>query len=328
MQDSFIPGAAQPAPLLSDFAEEAAAPAENFVGNLIMPDTPVDSFLGISAVHANETLDVDYDDTIGDRTDYPEIIFAEGETSWELGMHGRKAIIGAVAIMKARQAAQMARGGGGTSDPIFDLERNATDTIVKQLTRRNELLRMREILNEDNYPDANVFDPIEIDTTTELRETLIAGAKLVESAGFGPATMIVFGGTAIEGAEKNENVLALLGDDQEKVLTTSLFLNLMRLPEGQASVQFSSALYKNKAGEIVPMMDRYIWIGRAGSTRGVSFGRNYIHPNPENGKTWYVNRLLVGNQENRHIGARGFYRPNPEHTELGVLIPVTLSTDA
>jgi hypothetical protein len=43
----------------------------------------------------------------------------------------------------------------------------------------------------------------------------------------------------------------------------------------------------------------------------------------QNGQRIYVNRLVVGNQENRHIGLLNFYRPVPEDFSQGVLIPVT-----
>lgn len=324
----FIPGAQVPAPELMRYAQTAAIPPENFVGNLVFPDAQVDSFMGIAPIIGNEALEAWDDDTVGNKTDFNEVQISQGDTSWELGMHGRKAIIGVVAIMKAKMAAQMARGAGNaTADPVFDLESRVTNVLVAQNARHNELLKIGQLINEDNYDDANVFDSIEIETTTELIPYLLAASEQVEAAGRGPANAIIFGKGAASGARKNENLMALLPEDAIQFITPELFTTLLQLPVGQAQVLFATAMYRKRAGDApVAMMDDFIWVGRipqAGNPDGNVFGRNYWHPCEQNGQRLYVNRLLVGNAENRHIGVLNFYRPAVEDANLGVLIPIT-----
>lgn len=332
----YLPGAAAPAPMLSRFAQTAAVPPENFVGNLVFPDAQVDSFYGLAPIIGNSDMEAWDDDTVGNKTDFNEIVLSEGEYEWELGAHARKAIIGVQQIMKAQHARQMARGGGNTTaDPVFDLEARFTRTLVAQNMRHNEILKIGQLLKttpvvgsmSGNYPTSHVLPSIEIETTTVLRETLITASGLVEDAGFGPANAIIFGEGAIRGADLNPTMLDLLPPDAPRVITRDVLIPLLRLPTGQAQVLFATAKYKKRAKDApVPMMNDHIWVGRipqAGSPDGDVFGRNYWHPCLQNGQRLYVNRLIVGNQENRHIGVLNFYRPVVENGALGVLIPVT-----
>jgi hypothetical protein len=321
----YVPGAAQPAPMLTDFAIQASTPPENFVGNLILPDAETASFMGKAPVRGNEELEVDDDDLIGNKTDFPEVMFSEGETSWELGMHGRKAIVGAVSIEKARQTARF-NGAGG--DPLYNLETRVTGLLTAQNMRRNELLRIRRILNTALYPADNVFDSIEIDTATDLRETLITASEVVEAAGQGPANLVVFGRGALRGADRNPSLLDLMPEDSPRVLTRGAISTLMRLPEDTSRVEFATAVYRTRPGETPKaMFDNWIWVGRvkAAPDGKAAFGWNYWMPCMENGQRIYMNRILVGNQENRHIGLKNFYLPSDEDFSLGVLIPTTIS---
>lgn len=321
----YVNGAAQPAPMLSRFAITATTPPENFVGNLILPDAQTDTFLGKAPTHGNEELEVDDDDLIGNKTDFPEIMWSEGETSWELGMHGRMAVIGALSIEKARQA-QRASGAG--ADPMYNLESRVTGLLAAQNVRRTELLKWRRILDVDLYPDENVFDSIEIDTTTILRETLIGASEIVEAQGQGPANLIVFGRGALRGADRNANLLDLLPDTSPQVLTRGLIRTLTQLPEETTRVEFATAVYRQKpGGPLVPMMDNFIWVGRvkAAPDGRAAFGWTYWMNCSENGKRVYMNRLLVGVQETRHLGLKNYYLASPEDFSLGVIIPTTVS---
>lgn len=321
--NGYIPGAPQPAPMLSRFAQTAATPPENFVGNLVFPDTQTDTLLGKAAVRPNEELLVDDDDLIGAGTDYPEILLSESETEFELGLHGRKATIYAHDILKAQMAARMSDGGG---DPAYNLETRATGILVAQNTRRNELLKMNALQNTALYPVANVFPSIVIDTADNVRESLIEMSEQVEAAGQGPANLIIFGRGALRGADRNANLLALLPADQPKVLTRSLIQTLMRMPEDASRVEFATAVYRQRpGGPDIAMFDMVIWVGRVKPAPDgkAAFGWNYWVP--ENGKRFYMSRAVLGVQENREIGLRNYYKVSPEDMSLGCIRPVTLS---
>jgi len=321
----YVNGAAQPAPMLSRFAITATTPPENFMANLILPDAQTDTFLGKAPVRGNEELEVDDDDLIGNKTDFPQVMWSEGETAWELGMHGRRATIGALSIERARQA-QRAAGSGG--DPMYDLETRVTGILVAQNLRRTELLKWRVILDETIYPAENVLDPIEIDTTSILRETLITASEIVEAQGQGAANLILFGRGALRGADRNANLLDLLPETSPQVLTRGLIRTLTQLPEESTRVEFASSVYRSTpGGPLIPMMDNHIWVGRvkAAPDGKAAFGWTYWMNCMENGKRVYMNRLLLGNQETRSIGLKNYYLPSPEDTSLGVLIPTTFS---
>ncbi len=337
----FIPGAAQPAPMLERFARPALVPPENFVGDQIFPDVQVDSFIGIAPIRGNEELEAYDDDTIGLKTDFPEIMISESEYEWELGYHVLKVIIGVLKMIKARQAQAMARGAGNaTANPQFDLESRLTQLLVKQNVRHNEYLKIGQLLKvtpvvggmSGNYPTANILPSIEIDTIAAagFTQSLATAAARVEAAGKGPANMIVFGNGAWDGALKNPAFVDLLPDTAYKIMTADAFRPILRLPEGaQPQVLIASATYKTKKKATpVPMMNLHIWVGRVNPNPqgdGDGFGFNYWHPCLQNGQRIYVNRMVVGNAENVHIGLQNFYRPLVNDGSQGVLIPVTLS---
>ncbi len=334
MNDSgYIPGAGARAPMLERFAKPALKPPENFVGNIVFPDQQVDSFLGLAPITGNEELEVYDDDLAGLKTDFPEVMISEGEYQWELGMHGRKVIIGAVQKMRAQQAAAMARGSGNSgANPMFDLESRLTNVITAQHVRRNEFLKISQLLKTSNYPSGNVLDPIEIDTVTSsaFLQVLAAGAARVEAAGKGPANTIIFGDGAWSGALANVNFTDLLPDTAYKIMTASAFTPILKLPEGASpQVLIASATYKTKKkADPIPMMNLHIWIGRTNPTAtgtGDGFGFNFWHPHPENGQQIFVYRLVVGSARNVHISVEGFYRPLVNDGAQGVLLPVTLA---
>lgn len=326
-----VPGAAVRAPMLERFAKPALVPPENFVGNEIFPDVQVDSFLGLAPIRGNEELEAFDDDTIGLKTDFPEIMVSESSYEWELGYHGRKVIIGTVQKIKAEQARRMAIGGGSNANPAFDLEARLTQLLVKQNARHNEFLKIGQLVKEANYPADNVLDPIEIDTVTtaSFLETLQTAGMLVEAAGKGPANTIVFGSGAWNGSLINANFADLLPDTAYKILTADTFVPILKLPQGNGRVLIATATYKTKKkGAITPMMNLHIWVGRTNPNPqgdGDGFGFNFWHPCQQNNQRIYVNRMVVGNAENIHIGIQNFYRPLVNDGAQGVLIPVTLS---
>jgi hypothetical protein len=328
-----VPGQALPAPLLEQYARPALIPPEDFVGSDIFPDAKVDSFYGIAPVPGNEELEnIDTDDTVGRKTDFLEITFAADSYDFQLGMRARKVIIGAVDIEKARIQQLMA--GGGT-DALFDLESRGTNLIVAQHVRRNEFLKMRLLQTEGSYPEGHVLDPIEIDTisATNFVQNLTAAARRVGSAGRGPANYILFGDGAWNGAMGNGGFADLFPDTAYKIMSTEMFLPVLKLPDdANPRVRIATATYKPKGKRRtapVPMFNNFIWIGRVepnpGETGGNGYGRGYWHPCMENGQRNYVNRLLVGNAETRHISVKGYDRPAVNDPKLGVLIPVTLA---
>jgi len=333
MPSGYIPGAGVRAPMLERFAKPALKPPENFVGNVVFPDARVDSFLNLAPITGNEELEVADDDMAGLKTDFNEVKFAEAEYEWEIGFRGRKAIIGALQKMKAEQAAALARGlGGSTSNPMFDLESRVTNLITAQHVRRNELLKVGQLLKTANYPGANVLASIEIDTatTTAVLEKLAAAAARVEAAGKGPANTIIFGDGAWSGALRNENLVSLLPDTAYKIMTADAFRPILRLPEGaNPQVLIATATYKTKKkADPIPMMNLHIWVGRTNPTpsgNGDGFGYNYWHAHPESGGPIFVYRMVVGSARNIHLSVEGFDRPLVNDGAQGCLIPVTLS---
>lgn len=341
MPSGYIPGAAARAPILERFARPALKPPENFVGNLVFPDAQVTSFLNLAPITGNEELEVADDDMAGNKTDYPEVMFGEDEYEWEIGLRGRKAIIGQVQLAKAAQAEALAKGLGASGNAMFDLEKRVTNLITAQHVRRNELLKIGQLLKvtpvaggmSGNYPTANILPSIEIDTITSSAfiQTLAAAANRVEAAGKGPATDIIFGAGAWDGAWLNPNFAAdLLPSDAFKILTPETFLPVLRLPKtGAPRVTIATATYKvKKKSTPVPMMNLHIWVGRTNATpdgSGEGFGYNYWHPHPDSGGPIFVYRMVMGSQRNVHISVEGYDRPLVNDGAQGVLIPVTLS---
>lgn len=335
----YIPGAAVRAPMLERMAKPALIPPENFVGETIFPDNPVASFLNIAPIRGNEELEAYDDDTIGLKTDFPEVMISEGEYEFELGYHGRKAIIGVLQMIKARQAQAMnvGMGGGGGTNEQFSLESRITNILVAQNVRHNEFLKIGQLLRTANYTAGHVLDPFAIDTATtaEFLALLAEGAALVEAAGKGPANTIVFGDGAWTGAMKNENYIDLLPDTAYKIMQPEAFLPILKLPTKSTTdapapqVLIATATYKTKKKAApVPMMNLHIWIGRTNATpdgTGNGFGYNHWHPCEQNGQRIYINRMVVGNAENVHIGLQNFYRPVVNDGSQGVLIPVTVA---
>lgn len=326
-----VPGQPLPMPLLEQFARPALIPPEDFVGADIFPDAKVDSFYGIAPVPGNEELEnIDADDTVGRKSDFLEVTFAADSYDFQLGLRARKVIIGALDIEKARIQQRMAGGG---SDALFDLESRGTNLIVSQHVRRNEFLKMLLLQDTNVYPAGNVLDPVEIDSvsTTAFLSLLSTAARLVGGAGRGPANYILFGDGAWNGAMANEGFVDLFPDTAYKILTEEAFMPVLKLPaDANPRVRIATATYKPKGKRSttpVPMFNDFIWIGRVdpqpGETGGNGFGRGYWHPCMENGQRNYVNRLLVGNAETRHIGVKGYDRPAVNDPKLGVLIPVT-----
>lgn len=333
----YVPGAAVRAPLLERMAKPALIPPENFVGNIVFPDNRVDNFLNLAPISGNEVLEVADDDTIGLKSDFPEVMFSEDEYEFELGYHGRKAIIGQLQLIKARQARDMAVGSGNTdANPQFDLESRVTNLLVAQSERRAEFLKIGQLLKTSNYPTGHVLPSIEINTmtATAFLQTLTAAGSLVEAAGKGPANTIIFGDGAWSGAMTSEEFVSMLPDTAYKILTPSAFTPMLRIPEQSTTdtpgprVLIASATYKTKKKAApIPMMDLFIWIGRVQPNPqgdGSGFGYNHWHPCIQNGQQIYVNRLVMGNAENIHIGVQRFFRPLVNDGKQGVLIPVTI----
>jgi hypothetical protein len=328
----YIPGAGVRAPMLERFAKPSLKPPENFVGNLVFPDAQVTSFLNLAPISGNEELEVADDDMAGLKTDFNEVMFSEAEYEFEIGFRGRKAIIGVIQKMKAEQAAALARGLGSSSNEMFNLESRVTNLITAQHVRRNELLKIGQLTKTANYPTANVLDPIEIDTITAAAfvELLSTAGALVEAAGHGPATDIIFGAGAWNGALRNASMLDLLPDTAYKILTADAFLPVLKLPANASPrVSIATATYKTKKKATpTPMMNLYIWVGRTNpnpSGSGDGFGYNFWHPHPDSGGPIFVYRMVVGSQRNIHISVEGFDRPLVNDGSQGVLIPVTLS---
>lgn len=333
----YVLGAAVHAPLLERMAKPALVPPENFVGNIVFPQNQVSSFLNLAPIVGNEELEVGDDDTIGLKTDFPEVMLSEGEYDFELGYHGRKVILGKLQMIKAAQAQAMANAMGGGGNEQFNLESRVTNLIVRQNMRRAELLKIGQLLRTQNYPGDNVFDPVAIDTmsTTAFLQTLRDAGQLVEAAGKGPANTIIFGDGAWGGALANENFVDLLPDTAYKILTPSAFTPILRLPEKATTdapapqILIATATYKTKKKAApIPMMNLFIWIGRTQPTPqgdGSGFGYNHWHPCIQNGQEFYVNRIVMGNAENVHIGVQMFYRPVVNDGAQGVLIPVTVA---
>lgn len=340
MPSGYVPGAGTRAPILERFAKPALKPPENFVGNLVFPDAQVTSFLNLAPITGNEELEVADDDMAGLKTDFNEVMFTESEYQWEIGFRGRKAIIGVVQKMKAEQASALARALGSSANEMFNLESRVTNLITAQHVRKNELLKIGQLLKvtpvvggmSGNYPTANVFDPIEIDTITPSAFTavLASAAARVERAGRGPATDIIFGDGAWNGALLNAGFLDFLPDTAYKILTAEAFLPVLKLPkETSPRVSIATATYKTKKkADPIPMMNLHIWVGRTSATptgNGDGFGYNYWHPHPDSGGPIFVYRMVVGSSRNIHISVEGFDRPLVNDGAQGVLIPVTLS---
>ncbi len=333
-----IPGAAVHAPILEEMAKPALIPPENFVGNIVFPDHRVDHFYNLAPIPSNTELEAFDDDTIGLKTDFPQIEITESEYNFEMGYHGRKFQLGVLQMIKARQAQALSAGLGATgTNAQFDLESRFTNILVRQNGRHEEFLKIQQLIDEDNYPTDNVFDSVEIDTitTAEFLATFAEAARLVEAAGKGPANTIIFGDGAWTGALKNENLTDLLPDTEYKILLPSAFLPTLRLPSKSttdapaAQVLIASAGYKKKAkSATIPMMDLFIWLGRAQKTPqgdGSGFGYNHWHPCYQNSKRLYINRLVYGHAETVSVGLQTFYRPLVNDGAQGVLIPITVS---
>jgi len=316
-------------------AEEAANPPQNFIGNDIFPDERVDSFIGLAPIIANDAADAWDDDTVGNGTDFPEISITEKSYEFQLGMHARKAKITVVDQMKMRMAQALAVASGNQSaDPQFGLEKRLTTAMTGQNVTHNEILKMRLLTDittseeKGGYPAANIFDPLVIDTATDVHEVITAAAMKVNAAGKGPANYIAIGDTAYTGAMKNTSFKALMGDDQMKIVTDEIFIALLKQPRDQVTVKFNTASYL-KNGVSTSMFDRFIFVGRVGpssTNKGNSFGFNYWHP-CDNGQRVKVTKITEGVEETIWIGLSNFYRPVRNNPALGVIIPIVLSTD-
>lgn len=335
----YIPGVGSRAVLLERFAKPALNPPGDFVGNFIFPQARVDTFYGLAPISGNEFLEVDDDDRAGLKNDFPEVLFGESEYEWEIGFRGRKAIIGRLQQIKAAHAAAMSKGLGGSSNEQFNLESRVTNLITAQHVRRNELLKIRQLLKvtpvvgsmSGNYPTANVLSSIEINTatTTQLLDTLSTAVNRAKAAGKGQPNAIVFGDGAWTGALSNPNYKDMLPDTAYKILTAEAFAPVLRMPDGSMPLlRVATATYKTaKKAAPVPMMDLHIWVGHVNTTpdgSGTGFGYNFWHPHPDSGGEIFVYRMTVGSARTVHISVEGFDRPLVNDGSQGVLIPVTI----
>lgn len=338
-EEGFVPGAAVHAPELEMFMKPALIPPENFVGNLIFPDAQVVTFEGFAPKVGNEEMEVYEDDIVAFRGDFPQVQFSQEEVKWGMGYHGREIIIDQGQLMKADDARAMAIGFGNPQlNPLFDLESRSTNLITAQNLRRNEFIKMRVLQNtalpEDGgiYPAENVFDPIEIDTApaATINAELTRAVKVVNKYGRRPANLMVWGDTAWDGLLLNTTYAALMPNTEFKVMTPELFQRILRLPTGIGNVQIATAQFKKTAkSPSEPMFGRFVWIGAVGPQDGTdtNFGANLWRPCRQNKQRFYVNRRVAGNIENIHIAIQNFYQVFPNVGALGVLIPITLSTD-
>lgn len=326
----FIPGGGTPSEALAAIAhEEQENPAENFVGTEIFPDLPVATFVGYAPVTYDETLMAEDDDTVGPGADYPEVTFVQAKHDYALGFHARKFI-----LYQHDQdlADQMRMLSGGEFNALFDLEARFTRAITAQNFRHNEFLKMVELKSVSKYPAENVMPSLAVDTCTaqELIDAILTMSRQVEYAQKGPPNMILFGDGASRGLMKNQNLRALMPDDEPKlVFTLESLLPLLRLkPEATPRVRVATAgTRKVHKGPVTPMFDQWIWIGRAAvpNKKGDGFGANLWHPTRENKQRFYVYRLVVGSPRNIHVSIENYYRPFVNDYALGAIMPTTVA---
>lgn len=329
LQSGYLPGAAVPQPMLARAAKSLAGYPENFVGNLIMPDTRVESFQFVAPIHGDEGLEAVDDDTVGRQSDYLQILMSEGQYEASVGSHARKATIGQIDMMRAREAqrnAQANGGGGGGLGPVFDLQARFTTTLLQQNMRHNEVLVLSLVTSPANYSATHVFPTLNVRTSAVVRETIIEASNTIEDDTGQPANTVVFGVGARRGAEQNANMLNLLPEDAVRVLTRDTLRTILSLPD-TGQVAFATARVKDTAnGASRPIMDNFIWVGRVVAAEdgvNATFGRNYWRPDDRNNQRLYVNRYVWGVQENVDIGIINHYRPAITGKNYGVLIPTT-----
>jgi hypothetical protein len=328
-QSGYVPGAATYSPLLTRAALSTAPRSESFVGGLIMPDTRVETFAATAPIYGNEELEAWDDDIVGRASDFLESLVSEGSYDFSIGSHGRKATIPQQDIAKALEAQRVARAfGNGDASQVFDLKRRATNTMLLQNARHNELLILALTVSSANYSVSHVLGTLNVRTSAVVRETIIGASNLIEADTGEPANVVIFGVGARDGAQMNANLLTLLPDDAIKVLTRDALKTILGLPEG-GQVAFATAKVKRKASSVPePMMNNFIWVGRtvpAEDSVNATFGRNYWKPDHRNGQRIYVNEQTWGVQENVSIGVINHYQPQITGKDYGVLIP-TVST--
>lgn len=318
-----------PKPLLAAAAINAAARPESWVGRFIMPDTPTDDFVFEAPTYGNEVLEAADDDTIADRTDFKETFFTEGFYDVSIGAHGRKVVLGAIAIMKAERRRAVARLMGNTvSDPVWDLKVRAAALILAQIQRHNELLILLMATTAANYAGTHVLATLNVRTSTTVRETIMAASRLIEAdspAGL-PANTVIFGAGATSGLEQNASILPLLPDNAPKIVTSAFLQDYVTLEAG-GTFATANAMYKStKKAAPIPMMNNFIWVGRTVPQQdavNATFGRNYVMPHPKSGQDVYANEVTEGVSENVELGVQKLYRPLITEKAYGVLIPTT-----
>jgi len=325
MPSSYIPGGIVPRPRLAAAAKDASTRdvPTNFVGPLVMPDTPTDEFAFEAPIYGADDLEAADDDTVGRGSDFKEVLISEGSYNVEIGEHGRKFKLTQLDIAKAQRARV---NSPGVNPAAFDLELRGTNAATRRMMRHNELLIARLMTTEANYATTHVLDPLAAKTSALVREVIAEAAALVEEDAGAPANLVLIGVGARNSLTNNANFLTLLPEDAIKVLDIPTMTKLVSLAEG-GQVMFPTSRVKDRATSVpYPLWNNHIWVGRVvPDLDGVNetFGRNWWKPDHRNGQRFYVNQVTLGVQENREIGVHTWYRPTITNRDFGVLIPTT-----
>lgn len=323
----FMPGAAHETPLLGQMAVAAVTPPETFIQPVVFPDTQVPDMDFRAPVYNDDNLVAVEDDTIGRDTRMLESFLSVGSYSAELGMHGRMAVIPQIDMGRAIRAKRIAQALGNGGDPIFDLKLMHSTSMLAKNMRHNEVLACLLLKDPANYDASHKLvagDAVNVQTSALVRETLAGASNTVADDGNGnPANVVIVGVGAKRALEANTNFLALLPEDQTKVLTSADLIKILNLPDG-STVIFASARVKDReGGAAYPILDNWIWVGRvvpATDKINATFGRNFWTPDTRNNKRVYTNEIKEGIQETTKLGLFNSYRPVVTGKKYGFLI--------